>query len=491
MRRMKSFVLTFALIVNVPAAGAGFQDTQDQEDNSGGGVLTPRLMSTLRVVRSAKISPDGNTIAYTLSIPRDPGREEDGRARIQLHLVNTKSGESRPFITDESGVSNVQWSPDGESIYFLARRGDDEHTSLYRIPIDGGEASRVLQHESSILNYDLAPDGRIFFIAVEKVSEEIESLQEKGFKAEIFEEDWRPRQVWLHGSQDEAPTLLPLEGSAFDLQVSPDARLVAVALAPRNLVDDSYMFKRVHIVETETGNVVQKFENSGKLGEMRWSPGSARLALISAETINDSSTGNLLIATVGYGPLTDITPDAQADIHHVAWQNHDDLLFVGSKGVYTTFGEVSLDKTSKYLTASELNPAITSLSLAKDGQSAAFVGSTANHPAEVYFMRHGDTEVRRLTHSNPELDSVRLAEQEVLRYKARDGLEIEGLYLPPLNAGTGPHPLILVVHGDPKRTTTMVGSRGIQPWDRSPRRGDSRSFSPTIAEAPVEEPNSR
>src|SRR3989338_2019789 len=44
-----------------------------------------------------------------------------------------------------------------------------------------------------------------------------------------------------------------------------------------------------------------------------------------------------------------------------------------------------------------------------------------------------------------------LAAQEVVRYKARDGLEIEGLLIRPLNEEKGKrYPLILVVHGGPE-----------------------------------------
>src|SRR5690606_20788548 len=43
------------------------------------------------------------------------------------------------------------------------------------------------------------------------------------------------------------------------------------------------------------------------------------------------------------------------------------------------------------------------------------------------------------------------AKQEVIRYKAKDGLEIEGLLIRPLNEKSGTkYPLITIVHGGPE-----------------------------------------
>lgn len=66
-------------------------------------------------------------------------------------------------------------------------------------------------------------------------------------------------------------------------------------------------------------------------------------------------------------------------------------------------------------------------------------------------MRHGDAQPRRLTDSNPWLKDIRLAKQEIVRYKARDGLEIQGILIHPLDEKPDKrYPLILTVHGGPE-----------------------------------------
>ncbi len=64
-------------------------------------------------------------------------------------------------------------------------------------------------------------------------------------------------------------------------------------------------------------------------------------------------------------------------------------------------------------------------------------------------MRFGQELPQRLTDNNPWLADVDLAKQEVVRFKARDGLELEGVLVHPLN-GELHAPLILMVHGGPE-----------------------------------------
>lgn len=51
------------------AAGTAAADTE---------TFTPAHIAKLRIVREAKISPDGQLVAYTLAVPRTPGKDEDG-----------------------------------------------------------------------------------------------------------------------------------------------------------------------------------------------------------------------------------------------------------------------------------------------------------------------------------------------------------------------------------------------------------------------------
>jgi dipeptidyl aminopeptidase/acylaminoacyl peptidase len=75
---------------------------------------------------------------------------------------------------------------------------------------------------------------------------------------------------------------------------------------------------------------------------------------------------------------------------------------------------------------------------------------TARHPDELYTLSPGTAPTAR-TVSNEWLDNLRFARQEVISYKARDGLELEGILIYPLDYAAGTrYPLVLVVHGGPE-----------------------------------------
>ena len=103
-------------------------------------VLTPKDVANLRYVSTAKISPDGNSVAYSVTVPRKLFKEENGGAWRELHVWDETRG-GRPFISGQVNVSEVDWTPDGKGISYLAKRKGDETSCLYVIPLAGGEAA--------------------------------------------------------------------------------------------------------------------------------------------------------------------------------------------------------------------------------------------------------------------------------------------------------------------------------------------------------------
>jgi dipeptidyl aminopeptidase/acylaminoacyl peptidase len=413
--------------------------------------FTPQVVAKIRAVTSAVISPDGSQVAYVLSVPRRPPVEDDGPAWAELHVVD-KAGTSRPFITGEANVSDVAWTADGKSIAFLARRGKDEHKSLYMIPAQGGEARRVLAHGTDLSAYALAPDGRrVAFLATEPEAKPKEDLRKKGFSQVVFEEEFRPVKVWIGGLDPlgAKPKPLSLTGSASELRWSPAGPRLAVALAPTPSVDDSFMKRRLHVVDVDSGAIVGKVDNVGKLGKAAWSPDGKSLAFLSAADIHDPAVGRLMVVPAEGGTPRDLLPGYEGHVADLAWRDSGTIVFNGDEGTGTALWLVGLDGASRSSLPSG-GVILTSVSLSSDGKSAAFLGQTPAHPAEAFVTIKGEGP-RRLTNSNPWLGDLPLAPQETVKYKARDGLMLEGVLIRPLGVSEKTRvPLVLDVHGGPE-----------------------------------------
>ena len=357
------------------------------------------------------------------------------------------------LLRGEVNVSQVQWTLDGSRIAYVARRHDDKHSGLYVIPIDGGESTKLFEHDASVSGVSFCPtDGRIAFLAKPKKDARQEDYEDQGFDQEIYEEQLINRSVWITDLEKEAAAApLDLEGSASFVAWSPNGKKLVVVLAPSPLIDDSYMFKRVHVVDAVTGRIIQSIKNPGKLGAVRWSPDGKRLALISAVDLHDPSEGHLFLADVpGDGEIRDLMPDYEGQVESIEWKDADAILWIGSEGQHTKLATTTIGGDVETLIPASA-PILADLSLSDDSSRIAVLGHTSRHPAEVMIMQLGEDQPNRITDSNPWLAEMRFAKQEVFQWTARDGLELEGVLVYPLNAEEGTqYPMIMAVHGGPE-----------------------------------------
>ena len=433
------FAATLALVGTCSALGA------DKER------FTPHHVSKIRSVTTSAISPDGSRIAYLLSIPRRPNIDEDGPAWTELHVVGP-DGRSRPFVTGDVNVAEPTWTRDGNSLLFLQKRGKDEHRSLYKIDVEGGEARKVISFDTDIVGFAVKADGRrVAFLAAEAESKTRADQRKKGFTQILYEEELKPVHVWL-ATIDEtaAPKAIKWAGSASELRASPVGEQLAMAIAPTPSVDDSMTRRKVHVSMSGTSGLV-RFENPGKLGKITFSPDGKLLAMISVNDEHDPAAGRLVVGSVETGEMKDVLPDYRGHIADVGWTDLDTLAFVGDEGTGTVIGTVNADGSLASTTPTG-EIVVTSFSVAWNGRTASLVAQSPKHPGELFRAEIGDRfQKQRLTISNPWLDRMEFATQELVTYKARDGLELQGILIKPLDYVSSKHyPMVLDVHGGPE-----------------------------------------
>jgi dipeptidyl aminopeptidase/acylaminoacyl peptidase len=425
-----------------------------QLDAQVGDVLTEHRVAEIQYVGQVVASPDGRHVAYTVIVPRIPFADPDGGAWSHLKVLDVESGSTRTFVSGAVNVGDVSFSSDSETLMYLSRRTGDSNRALYAIPLSGGESTHLLEHETSIGSYSMSPDGeRIAFLATDAEPAERVALRDDGFKAVAYEEDARFTRVWIarriNGVFGES-RVLDLQGNASSLSWAPVGDRLVVAVAPTPLVDDSYMYRRVKIVNATTGAVEASIDNPGKLGAIAWSPDGAHLAFVSGETIHDPKEGRLMVADAVTGEFGDILPGFEGHVTVPAWRDANTIRFLADVGTRTIVEDVSVDGSDRQQVLSDDSAVFTSLSLSSAGLMA-LGGESAQHPREVFVQPAGETEPRRVTDSNPWLSDVALAPQETIRWTARDGLEIEGVLIRPLNEVEGrSYPLIVHVHGGPE-----------------------------------------
>lgn len=408
-------------------------------------------IARLQQVSSAVISPGAEHIAITRIVPRNLEEESDGPAWNELHVIDA-DGDSTPFISGQETIGSVAWHPNGLEVTFLARRGDDETNRLYSIPVDGGEARVVASLDTDISGYALSPDGeQVALLAFEPEDEALTAQAEKGFSQVVFEEELRPRRVWIQDiGADEADEarMLELEESVQSVSWSPAGDRLMLRTTPRELVDDFLMFQTLRFFTPE-GDEIGSIETEGKLGEAAWSPDGRQVAFIGSESLHDTREGRLMVVDADGGEPRNLLPDLAGHVWHVDWQDDDTIVFISYEGTGTRLGSIRADG-SQHRTRLETDTVWTSLSIADDGDMA-LTGHAVTHPAEAFRLDSDSSSPERLTTSNAWLAERELARQETIRYQARDGLEIEGVLIWPLDYVEGErYPLILAAHGGPE-----------------------------------------
>ncbi len=433
--------------------GLGLSLLGSSDSRSGETVFQPRHVAQLRSVASTVISPQRDRIAYILSVPRMPLKNEDGPAWSELHIVD-RDGNSRPYITGSVSIGTPQWLSDGTALLYGAKRAEDKVNAIYSLPIDGGESTRIVTHPSGIPSFSVSPDDKsIAFLATDEMEKERKERREKGFDQEIYEEDGAATHVWIvprNGSSP--PRRLDLPGSASAVAWNPNGDEIAVVLAPTPTVDDSYMRKHVHLVDVDSGRVIQQIKNPGKLGQILFNPSGTHLALLSAADLNDTQEGRLMVVpVVGNGEPHDLMPDRQFHVSSFRWRDNDTLLWIADEGTGSRLGSVTLDgQQQTHLEAP--STILAGVSVSADGKIAAMMGQAPDHAPEVFLWEESSAAtLKRLTVANPWLGEMKFARQETVRWKARDGLDLEGVLVYPLNYVEGRrYPMIMVVHGGPE-----------------------------------------
>lgn len=420
--------------------------------------FSPEDVLLLKRASDAAMSPNGEWIAYTVSVPRAAG-DEPGGAYSELYLVSTKTSEIRPFITGKVNVGSPQWSPDGSRIAFLMARGEKAKNQVWMIPVAGGEAVKITSSETGVSTFRWHPGGvKIGYVATTPQTAREKELDKKGYGFISYEENLKPRNLYLIGVGAEGavgePQQLTEKVSVWSFDFSPDGMLVAAGVSPRNLVDDSYMFQKINVIDLGTKEMRELTNNPGKLGNFAWSPDGNMIVYNAAKEQNDEAESQVFVIPAAGGEAVNLTePDFRGTVNWVGWKDKSSVLYRSNEGVYPTLSIVPVKggKRTIILDAKTTGLIFDAPSFTRDFKYFVFTATAPTVPGDLYLWQNGSKAAKRLTTVNPFVAERALGTQDVIRWKARDGLEIEGLLVYPVDYKQGEkYPLVVIVHGGPE-----------------------------------------
>ncbi len=433
----------------------------------------------LKTISEISVSPDGNSVAFTLNVNR-PVEQGKGNDYRELYIKHVDSGVIEPLLTGELYLVSLSWTPDSKMVTFRAKLDSVNSYQIFGFDLEKKEYSQLTNFPGGVIQYSWNPAGKgLAFTSKEMKKDADRKLREMGFDAKVYEEDIPGLNLfWQH---ENTIVKLNLSGTVFDFAWSPDGNRIAAQIAPENLVDHQYMFKDIYLIDVNTGGSYLWLDVPGKLGQMAWNPDNTHLAFIAGSDQSDPVDGSLYCLdienTQSWEELTNYVTGFEGSVTHVEWLDEKTLVFSAEESVDATLNTIQLN--GKKLKPLSIDQETTFSSFEIKDHKLYLVANAWDHPDELYSMDIRNLNLKRETHSNPWLEKRDFARQEKISYQARDGLRIDGVLIYPLHFEEGKkYPMICVIHGGPESAILNGWNTSYSRWGQIAAGQDYFVFMP-------------
>jgi dipeptidyl aminopeptidase/acylaminoacyl peptidase len=414
----------------------------------------------LKNVSDAQVSPDGNWVAYVVSVVD----MKENATNADVWLVSTNGGETIQLTRSPKNDNQPRWSPDGKRIAFISARG--EKPQIFLMSPFGGEAEKLSDSKSGVQSFQWSPDGnRIAFVAQQDPTPEDDRKQKEKDDAQVVDAGFKFAHVWvIDVKSQKASELVKADYVASDPQWSPDGRLIAYTTVPTSRANDGTL-SDIWIFDVESGKTRKLISNDGPDNSARWSPDGKQIAYLSRDAKNGVlGQSKLTIVSAEGGATRDVAPSFIYQPGAPKWSPDGTTIFFSSSVRTTTqyFNVSSNGGEPKQLTNEQgtLSP----FTVSSDGSVTVFTKQDVQHPADVYVIKAASKfEFVKLTNHNPQVNDLSLSSSEVIRWKSKDGMEIEGVVIYPVDYDKSKrYPMVAMIHGGPSGvwTASFPGSWG-------------------------------
>lgn len=445
-----------------------------------------QLLDAQRITR-VRLSPDGRHIAYSSARVGGQWTVSWGGTTAQVAIRSVADGAE--FATMElAGTTDYQWAPTSDSLIFTRRT--ETGSELWRFNITSRESVRLAVVPGAIDLFRVNSAGDIAITSRAITESLFNALREEPHGVEVdvmrmsiydlidpssgtFES--APAKLYVLAYGQTRPSEVVVPGSVRAIHWAPDNSRLSVVFVRNG--DQEGMFEAAHtsigVVAVNSGRlrVVARFAQSERTyyegGE--WTPDGSRLLVrrVHQDPLQSHYQQYSFVradrATVGREDWFDIE-SYPLDQQFVVLDSASFLYANTKSGVHTlslrSRGEVR--ESAIPLPASGQN---SQFSFSRDRAAVAFVNQSVDRPAEIFYVAHGDEQVRQITNLNgPILQRGLGFTGRSIWWSSRDGHRVQGWLLSPDPAPRGPVPLLTFVHGGPTAAHRNEFAYTLEAW---------------------------
>jgi len=431
---------------------------------------TPELQAKLKAVGSPNVSPDGKRVVYTIN--ETVMAADKSEYNTQVWLATTDGKENYQITFGDKSSTNPKFSPDGSAIAFTSNRKDNRN-QIFVLRLSGGEAEQITDGKGSVGGFEWSPDGKSFAFTMTDVKSADEEANDKGRNDfRWYEENYKLARLYVvplgkdAAGKREPKKLTDVNRNVTDYDWSPDGSRIAFAHVSSPSVND-WPTSDVSAVEVATGRITPVAATEASEAGPNYSPDGKWLAISTSDGPPRWAQSDRIVLHPTAGgtpkPLA-VTFDAGPGI--AGWSpDSKRIIFTEAKGTVTGWYEINVD-TNAIREVMPSRSVMNAMAMDKNAEVFAVVGQTADHPQELYVGRVTDSAPVQISKANEDYRKMAVGKTEVVKWKSKDGREIEGLLTYPVGYTAGTKvPLILNIHGGPAGVfqQTYIGGRGVYP----------------------------
>ena len=432
-------------------------------------MLKPEDIAAIKTVDEPQISPDGNSVLYTV---KTVDLEKDKNA-TNLWLVHWDGSDNRALTFGKEKQSHPRWSPDGKWIGFLSGRGDEnENDQLWVMSSSGGEAEKLTEQKGSIDDFAWSPDSKRMVLVIKDPDPRDPAGKEKEkktvpplvidrfqFKQDI-EGYLTDRWSHLYLLDLASRKVEPLTSGKHDDVLpawAPDGKEIAF-VSKRGDDPDRTENWDIYAVAAQPGGKERQLTTAPEAdahpdwqSAPAWSSDGKSIAYIHGGDPKKISYAvhSLAVAPAAGGEPRNLTATLDRNVVQPWWSADSSSV----TGIIEDDGAEVLARFATSAASPEIlagaRRKITAYSVASNGRTIVRA-STPDRPFEIFAVENG--QLRPLSNRNDQLmRELRLGRVEETKFKSADGTEIHGLLVHPVDEKAGAKtPALLRPHGGPQ-----------------------------------------
>ncbi len=467
--------LASALLIALALSSAVFAQQTSQQ-------LTINELLKIRRVGDPQLSPDGRTVAYTIT---DVDKAVN-RGTTHIYLVPVTGGEPKMLATGERSSNSPRWSPDSRRLAFVSTR--EGTTQIWTIDVASGAQQKVTSVADGAGDPLWSPDGKLIAFTSDVYPEcanaacnKLRSEQADASKVKARIADrllYRHWTSWKEGKRShvfvtasegnmEARDMTPGDydappfslGGPLDYAFSPDSKEFAFV---RNTDKVEATSTNGDIFTTPVAGGEAKRITAANLANdasPQYSPDGRFIAYRAQQRAGfESDRWQLMLYDRATNQSRSVTNSLDAGIESFTFSRDGQKIYfvVGERGLQPVYQVVLNNGTIVKLISDGFNDDV---QVSADGRTMILTRSSAARPTEIYRASINDkaragssNSVTQLTHTNDAfISNFNLKPAELTSWEGANNAKVSGWIVKPADfTASKKYPLVVLIHGGPQ-----------------------------------------